>query len=243
MKWRNLECRLDISTFELMLLKFKTSNSPPPSPSAENDLSESISPAKANSAPSFASRNANNCIVTTKPIDPAHPYCLEFSFYPAAQGLVKKSSLSLTGGDGQAGTVSTWTLAFESKAKMDELINAVRQLQASKSKCMDKYAEFKAVTQAAILNNWQKSRGDARSRAEQSGTPNAARRASVSQSANAYDAPNRAWQASFARPFMFVDSSTSQVVLILPTPAGECHSPGKRPVGARQRGMVGGARA
>ena len=88
-KWRNLEARLDLSTFELLLLKLKPANSAPTSPNAELDLSDVLSPAKGNTIPNFASRNAANCIVTTKPIDAAHPYCLEFSFYPATQGPVK----------------------------------------------------------------------------------------------------------------------------------------------------------
>jgi hypothetical protein len=156
LKWRHLEARLDLSTFELQLLKWKSVNSAPTSPNGESEITESPT-TKGIPTPCFASRNAANCIVTTKPIDSAHPYCLEFSFYPATQSPGKKASAMSS--EGQSGTVTTWTLSLESKVKMDELINAVRQLQASKSKCMDRYAAYKAEAQAAIHSSWQRARG------------------------------------------------------------------------------------
>lgn len=191
---------MDLSTFELLLLKLKPANSAPTSPNAELDLSDVLSPAKGNTIPNFASRNAANCIVTTKPIDAAHPYCLEFSFYPATQGPVKKPTASLSSSS-KSSTVTTWTLSLESKAKMEELINAVRQLQSSKSKCIDKYTAFRAEAQAMVLNSWQKSRGSddqipkSLTRAQQGSRQNlVGRKLQNFTSANHSDTPNRSWQ-------------------------------------------------
>jgi hypothetical protein len=124
-------------------------STPPTSPTSETE-----EPVAGSKSTNVASRSAANCLVTTKPIDSSHPFCLEFSFYPAATGPTKKPSASLNGEN----AITTWTLSLESKAKMDELINAVRQLQATKANCIDRYTAFKAVSREVTVDNWKRVR-------------------------------------------------------------------------------------